>query len=147
MHAHLSPPSAVSQHKCHTSNNKGKHFWETIKPFMTNNVKTNNQNITLYENNSLISNPNDVCNIFNEYYINVTQDFCEPDTINNMSADQVIAHYKDHPSVKSITKKVNNDQQFDFKQVTQTIIEMNLMQANKASGLNNISPKFSHTNY
>ena len=61
-----------------------------------------------------------------------------------MSADQVIAHYKDHPSVKSITEKVSYDQQFDFKQVTQTITEkkLKLMQTNKASGFDNISPKF-----
>ena len=132
------------QEKCHKGNNKGKHFWEIVKPFMTNKNKTNSHKITLYENDTLISKPNDVCNTFNEYYINVTNDFCESNTINNMSADEIINHYKDHPSIKLITEKVNNNHRYEFKLVNQNITEKKLkvLQTNKASGFDNISPKF-----
>ena len=95
--------------KCNTSNEKGKHFWEIVKPFMTNNVKLNSQNITLYENGSLINNPTDVCNVFNKYYINVTNDLSESMNVKQMSADQVIDHYKNRPSITLINKTVNNN--------------------------------------
>ena len=52
-----------------------------VKSFMTNKTKSCNQNITLCEDNSIISNPSDVSNILNEYFIYVTQD------VNKMSAD------------------------------------------------------------
>lgn len=76
--------------------NKSKHFWQVVKPFMTNNIKNCNSNITLYENDTIISNASDVANVFNKYFINVANDFSEPDVVKSMSVNHVNDHYKDH---------------------------------------------------
>ena len=129
---------------CCSDKNKGKHFWEIVKPFMTNKTKSSNENITLYEGDSLISKATDVCNIFNDYYVNVTNSFCESEYINDMSAEQVIDHYENHPSVKLITDKFETSQSFDFSHVTQNVTQSKLkkLKTNKASGFDNIPAKF-----
>ena len=61
-----------------------------------------------------------------------------------MSADEVIDHYKHHPSIKLINDQVNNNQQFNFTPVNDTTTKKKLksLQTNKASGFDNIPPKF-----
>ena len=61
-----------------------------------------------------------------------------------MSADQVIDHYKDHPSVKLIQQHLNNEQQFNFFPVTQSTVlnKLKHLQPNKATGYDHIAPKF-----
>ena len=84
---------------------------------MTNKIKSSHQTITLYENGTQVSNPSDVSNIFNKYFINVAHDMSEPENVNKMSADQVINHYKDHPSIKLINYHANTNQQFNFTHI------------------------------
>ena len=130
---------------CSDSSSKGKHFWEIVKPFMTNNAKTNNHKITLFENNALISQPSDVSNTFNEYFINVTQDLSEPEIVGQMSVDEVVDHYKDHPSIKLINEHKNNDQPlFYFTEINQKAIQnkLKMLKSKKATGFDHISPKF-----
>ena len=131
---------------CNENETKGKHFWEIVKPFMTNKVKLNNNKITLFENNSLISKPSDVSNTFNKYFINVTQDLSEPESVKQMSVNEVINHYKDHPSITLIRecKNKSNEQNFSFTPVNQTTTrnKLKLLQSKKATGFDHISPKF-----
>ena len=132
------------QKNCNNTTNKNKHFWDIVKPFMTNKVKTNHQNITLFHNDSLISKQTEVSNVLNEYYVNVTNDLCESDEVRQMSADEVIDHYKDHPSVKSIHEFAKYEQPFNFEPIQQSITlnKLKQIQSNKATGFDNISPKF-----
>ena len=122
---------------------KNTHFWEIVKPFMTNKIKSSHQTITLYENGTLVSNQSDVSNIF-KYFINVAHDMSEPENVNKMSADQVINHYKDHPSIKLINDHAKTNQQFNFTHISQTVTKKKLkfLPTNKASCFDNISPKF-----
>ena len=132
------------EENCNASKTKGKHFWDVVKPFMTNNVKRNNQNITLYEQDSLISTPTDVSNTFNEYFINITNDLGESEEVRQMSTNEVIDLYKDHPSIKLISKCVNKEEYFNFRPVSQPFIrkQLELLHPNKATGFDRISPKF-----
>ena len=63
-----------------------------------------------------------------------------------MSADEVInqTECKHHPSIKLINSQVNSSQQFNFTPVNDTLTKNKLksLQTNKASGFDNISPKF-----
>ena len=61
-----------------------------------------------------------------------------------MSTDEVIDHYKNHSSIKLINECVNNEQYFNFQQVSQPLILKNLelLHPNKATGFDQISPKF-----
>ena len=50
-------------------------FWQACKPFLSSKgLKTNNK-ISLIENGEVISDESRVSNIFNEYFINVTNFF------------------------------------------------------------------------
>ena len=46
---------------------KNQHSWPTIKPFITNKCKSNND-IILCENDNIINHPSEVANIFNDYF-------------------------------------------------------------------------------
>ena len=61
-----------------------------------------------------------------------------------MSAEQVIDHYENHPSVKLIKDKFESTQSFDFSHVTQnvTLGKLKKLKTNKASGFDNIPAKF-----
>ena len=111
---------------------------------MSDNVKSSNQNITLYENGKLLNDPIDVCTTFNEYYINITKDMAESDGVREMSVPEVIEHYKDHHSIKLIHEHVAQTDQFDFTHINQhdTFKKLLKIQMNKATGFDNISPKF-----
>ena len=132
------------QKNCNGTANKNKHFWDIVKPFLTNKVKTNHQNITLFHNDSLISKQTEVSNVLNEYFVNVTNDLCESDEVRQMSTGQVIDHYKDHPSVKLIHAFAKYEQPFNFEPIQQSITfsKLKQIQSNKATGFDNISPKF-----
>ena len=103
---------------------------------MTNKIKSSHQTITLYKNGTLVSNQSDVSNVINQFFINVAHDMSDPENVNKMSADQVINHYKDHPSIKIINDHANTNQQFNFTHISQTVTEkkLKLLKTNKASG-------------
>ena len=84
---------------CNSNKQKGKHFWDIVRPFMSDNAKLSNRNIILYENGKLLNDPVEVCTTFNEYYINITYDITESVDVKDMSVTEVIEHYKDHRSI------------------------------------------------
>ena len=55
--------------------------------------------------------------------------------ISQMSADEVIDCYKDHPSVKAVKQSSNNKQQFNFTHFSQSIVfsKLKQLQPNKAT--------------
>ena len=130
--------------KCNSDVNKNRHFWKVIKPFITNNVKSGNDCITLCNDNSLISNPTDVSNVFNEFFTNISQDLCEPASVVTMSVNQVIDHYNDHPSISMIQDHVHVAERFDFTAVSPTSVfnKLKELQSNKACGYDNIPAQF-----
>ena len=57
--------------KCNTVKQPGRtnKFWDTIKPFVTNKVKSSGDVISLKVNDSIVNDPLVVCNMFNEYLV------------------------------------------------------------------------------
>ena len=53
--------------KCNTVKQTGRtnKFWDTIKPFVTNLVKSSDDVISLKVNASIVNDPHVVCNMFN----------------------------------------------------------------------------------
>ena len=129
---------------CVNNQKNSKHFWDVIKPFITDKTKSNYQNIMLYEGNSLISDPHQVANTFNKYFINVTDDTRESEYVSNMEVNEIISHYENHPSIKLINDNQTNAQSFNFGTVCASLIckKLKCLKTKKASGFDNISPKF-----
>ena len=48
-----------------------KHFWPTIKPFLTNKGSHFAKDIILCENDNIINNQTEVAETFNNFFINV----------------------------------------------------------------------------
>ena len=53
---------------------KSKDFWPTIKPFLSKKGSGGGSEIILSENEKIISDQREVCDIFNNYFVNVAKD-------------------------------------------------------------------------
>jgi hypothetical protein len=77
------------EERCSKSTN-ARDFWQTISPFMSNKNCDSDGNISLYENNQIISDQVEVTNIFNNYFINITKNLSEPDHVLNMNTADLL---------------------------------------------------------
>ena len=122
--------------KCNGQTSKnGKDFWNAIRPYLTNNSNSQSR-ITLSENGHIVSNPSDVCNIFNDFFINIAQDMSEPENIQNLPIEQLCNHYESHPSIRMIESHMVEFPTFSFSHVTQDQVYKKIMmlKTNKACG-------------
>ena len=89
-----------------------KKFWKMVKPFFTDKINTNEQ-ITLLENNVLITDSANVAQIMVDYFSNVVESLEIPENIDllNMTdsiedpIEKAILKYKRHPSIIKIDNK------------------------------------------
>ena len=97
---------------------KDKSFWRTVSPFMTDKGNRNCGNITLCENDTIVSDPQQVSEIFNGYFSQVAADIGFSESVS--TADEAVELYKDHPSIKRIREShiVANSPSFDFTHIT-----------------------------
>lgn len=56
------------QKNCEKGPAEGKGFWDTVKPFLTNKGPSTNCDIILSEDNKIVSNQNDIAEIFNNFF-------------------------------------------------------------------------------
>ena len=78
-----------------------KKFWNTVKPFFSDN-KVSNENITLVDNNEIISDDSIVADTFNTYFsnavkslnINIKPEFIEQSDSINDPIQKAIQKYK-----------------------------------------------------
>ena len=122
----------------------GKLFWNTIKPFMSNTCKDSGGNITLIENDSVVTDKNTICNIFNEYFINAADALSE-DSNTDMygSLNDIFDVYKEHPSVKCLKQAGLNTEQLHFRQVdsSEVLIKLNKIKTGKTPEYDTIPAK------
>jgi hypothetical protein len=71
---------------------KSKDFWPTAKPFLTNKGIVNQKDTVLSENDVLITKQDEVCEIFNNLFVNVAKNIGN----NQINVDG------DHPSILEI---------------------------------------------
>lgn len=57
---------------------RNKKFWDTVKPFMSEKSGKSSQNITLLEYDDVITDKPRLCNIFNDFFIEVARSLNEP---------------------------------------------------------------------
>ena len=102
-----------------------KKFWATVKPLLSNKIKST-EYITLEENGKIIGNDKELARIFNEFFvsivpnlgINTNHSFLINTNNENDPIEKAIAKYKNHPSIISIKKFMeNSDSSFSFQHV------------------------------
>ena len=101
---------------------KSKDFWPTIKPFLSKKAVGGGNEVILCEEDKVVSDQPEVCNIFNKYFVNVAKDI-------GKEADQYRDDFSDHPSIEFF---LENTQQSNLN-------------AKKATGADNISAKLLKT--
>ena len=106
-------------------NGSSKQFWNKIKPFVTDKVKTKYDHITLKVNDSIENEPCAVCNIFNEYFSNVASEIGNEKSIDdNESIESVVKSYDEHQSIKLIREVTKSTPiSFDFQMVCKSDIK------------------------
>jgi hypothetical protein len=92
----------------------------------------------------VIAKRENVCEIFNDYFINVAADMSEnyPPSVNR-SVEDIVELYKNHPSIKIIKENVQTDVFFTFRHVMQQELLKKLqdLKPNKSPGYDNLPPK------
>ena len=81
-----------------------KDFWPTVKPFLTNKGNVHQKETVLSENNVLITKQEEVCEIFNDYFVNVAK---------NIGSSQIKVD-DDHPSILAIKDNIPDLDQNNF---------------------------------
>ena len=74
---------------------KSKDFWPTIKPFLSKKGSDWGNEVILCEDDKIVSDQGEVCNIFNNYFVNVAKD------IGN-DTSQYNQDFSNHPSIEKI---------------------------------------------
>jgi hypothetical protein len=125
-------------------NSRTKSFWRTVGPFMSDGSKQR-EKIILKEGDDVIVNTKDVCNVFNECFVNTAKDMSEPDHIDiNGPLDDIFSEYENHPSIIEINRRhtCNDENRFDFHDVTEADIFKKLSNLNvrKACGYDGQPP-------
>ena len=137
-----------------------KLFWKTIKPFLSDKIQNSDQ-ILLIENENVIENNNEICEIMNDFFSNIVTNlnipiFNVPNDNNSLDSKAVdpilkILHdYKNHPSIKVINKKRSLDETtFSFTPIErdELISEIKNLDEKKASQESDIPTKIIKGNY
>ena len=130
-----------------------KEFWQqTVKPLFSNKVKANTV-IKLVENDVMIEDESEIAKVFNEYFVNIvkrveilTEEQTTYSATNQLSeVEMAIIKYKNHPSIKAITDRMEKlgKPTFNFKFTSheETEKEVNNLKIKKASQKSDIPLK------
>ena len=114
-----------------------KKFWNTVKPLFSEKTMSTD-NITLVENNVMVSEDQEVAEIFNSFFSNAVKNlnidsyehfsfdeyFVCKETENEDAVQRAIEKYKNHPSIVKIEQQTPEGSNFSFKPtVLKTVTE------------------------
>ena len=125
---------------------KNKSFYKTIKPFISNKSNASNR-IILYDNDSIITDPASITEIFNTYYASIANyDTDKCDSLDSLCVHDIIVKHKDHASVLRINTYSDTwpAGEFDFVYVEEKDIleHIKSLSSKKACGWDGIGPNF-----
>jgi hypothetical protein len=120
--------------KC-AAGSKNKDFYPTIKPFLSNKSNNNGQ-ILLAEDDHIVNDATEICQIFNNFFVSIADDIGPVSTPGNAR------DFSQHPSVHSIETN-RPDKSFVFKPVNIKTIEaqINKLVSKKATGTDGLPPQ------
>ena len=131
-------------------NNNSKMFWNTVKPYFSSNVSNRSDPVSLLDNDDHVVNNQDlVCNMFNDHFVNTTNDMCENLEVNDLSVESLATHYSTHSSVVKIFSQfsglanTNSSSSFVFHSVQpeQVKLKLKCLNTRKSCGYDLIPAK------
>ena len=109
--------------------NDSEKFWKIVKPLFSEKVNTN-ENITLVENNNIISSEIEIAEKLNAFFSNIVKELnikvkvdllCDVSDIND-PVERAIQKYKNHPSIQIIKETFDSSKTFSFDLVSSDTI-------------------------
>ncbi len=101
-------------------------------------------NITLKEGDHILTDPENVSKIFNDYFGSVAESIGVPDSIaGEEPVVAIVNRHKEHTSVKAIKERFRSPLQFNFAQVEagDIVKEMKRLNPQKSVGHDGIPPQ------
>ena len=122
-----------------TGGPKSKDFWPTVKPFLTNKGCTNQKDTILQENKAIVTDQQEISEIFNDFFVNVAKNIGDNCTDIDDKHPSIVA-IKHEYSDRTVSNKLN------FQPVDETFVAKRISKINvkKATGIDGISPKLLH---
>ena len=130
------------EEKCKGST-RNKDFWKAIKPIFSK-TKTKSDNIPLREDDNIITDCKEVCQIFNKFFSEIGSNIGNAED-NSRPIEEIISGYTNHPSIVMIREKINLTQNnISLTDVTERDVHkiIRKLSSKKASGYDEISVKF-----
>jgi hypothetical protein len=136
--------SRYFQERCSSSARSRRQFWKTIRPFISDSRSPAGE-ITLVEEDRVVSNSSAVGEILNELFTNTATNNSENLDVGDFTIEDIATHYQDHPSIKIIQEIMtqNPQEMMNFHPVTQgdVLKKINKLKINKACGYDAIPAK------
>ena len=131
--------------KASIAGRNSKSYWKTINPFLTNKGSHGKEDYILEENNKLIKDPNEIGELFIDYYTNIVEhatgippvDIPLPE--DGDLIDTLLSHYENHSSIHNI-KNMNINTPFSIPLADEETIGdiMRKLDTSKATGIDAI---------
>ena len=137
--------------------NDNKNFWQRINPLFSNKQKKFHRDITIVDNEEIISNRNEVAEKLNKFFteavtnldiesfipVNTEYDFNTENNVNTDYINNITKRYVNHPSILKIKEYVKVENKFVFKDSTTDAFtkEINRLDSKKAGIENDIPTK------
>jgi len=120
-----------------------KHFWNTIKPFVSHKMKSRN-NIILREEDNIVTDPSRICNIFCDFFSNIGSDNNSDQEILDKPLFSIIFDYLNHPSLRKINANFKPINTFSLNKVNIPQVKnvIKNLKSKKAAGYDEIPPIF-----
>ena len=126
-----------------------KDFWNTVKPFLTDKMIDRGTSIILKDDDRIITDEEEVCNIFNDFFSNAAKDIGYNDVLpNDVSPENIrsiVSMHSNHPSIQNINDmlKEPSETSLSISNVSQEHIEnlMKKIDIHKSTGFDNLPPK------
>ena len=124
---------------------RNKDFWKAVKPLFSKS-RTKSDSIPLYENGKIITDDQEVCNLFNDFFRNIGSDIGFPED-NQRTLNEILDQYKNHESVRLIKESIKRnatDQSFMFKFVSEHEVRKVIkgLSSKKAAGYDELPAQF-----
>ena len=125
--------------------NGNKKFFKTTKPFLSEKISNSCGNkIIIKEDNCILSQSQDVADVFNRYFSSVANYDGVPDGVDNLIFREAIEKHNSHDGIRLIKAKIPPTTEFDFKCISEDKVfkYIKQLEGNKAVGHDGLSSKF-----
>ena len=127
-----------------------KMFWKTVKPFFSNK-NISNENMTLIDNNQIISDDCNIAETFSHFFNNAVKNLDitidqnlihESENIDDPIC-KAIAKYQNHPSIVKIKEMICNSKTFEFTYISanELMLEIKYIDCSKSDPIYSIPSK------